>query len=82
MFQNFFSKAKDKMVEKLIDKQLKNVPEDQKQMIKTMVAKDPELFQKIAQEIKEKQKSGMNDMHASMQVMMKYKDQIQRLMQQ
>ncbi|MFT7557945.1 MAG: hypothetical protein ACI83D_000620 [Planctomycetota bacterium] len=79
MLKNFFKSAKSKLVDKLLEKKLKDVPVEQREMIKNMVMKDPELFQKIAKEIEVKKKEGMNEAHASMQVMTKYKDQLQKL---
>jgi adenylate kinase len=79
MFKKMFSKAKNKLVDKLLEKKLKDVPVEQREMIKNMVQKDPELFQKIAKEIEAKKKEGMNETHASMQVMTKYKAELQKL---
>ena len=72
---NFFMK-------KLMEHQLKNVPADQREMIMKMVDKDPELFKKISKEVKEKQKNGVDQFTASTSVMMKYKKEIQKLMQE
>lgn len=69
------------LMKKLMERQLKGVPEDQKQMIMTMIEKDPKLFEKIAKEIKEKTKAGVDQFTASTSVMMKYKTDIQKLMQ-
>lgn len=58
----------------------KGVPEDQIDMVLTMVNKNPELFKKIADEIQLKVKGGQDQMQASMEVMTKYKDEVQRAM--
>jgi len=42
--------------------------------------KKPELFKKIAEEIQEEMKKGKDQMQASMDVMMKYKDEIGKVM--
>ncbi len=76
-----FDKAKNFMMRKLLEKQLANVPADQKELIMTMVEKDPELFQKIAVEMQaELKKNGNNQMSAAMKVLPKYQAQLQVLM--
>jgi len=72
-----FGKIKNFAVKKLIETQLKNVPADQKEMILTMVEKDPALFEKIAKEFQEEmKKNGNNQMAAAMKVLPKYQTQI------
>lgn len=76
-----FGKVKDYAVKKLLDKQLKGVPEDQKQMIMEMVQKDPKLFEKIAKELQEEMKNnGNNQMQAAMKVLPKYQAEIMAIM--
>ena len=48
-----FGKIKNFAIKKLLEKQLKNVPADQREMIMTMVEKDPALFEKIAKDFQE-----------------------------
>ncbi len=73
-----FKKAKNYAVKKLLQSQLKNVPPQQQEMIMMMVEKDPELFNKIAKEIKAEQDKGANQMAAAMKVMPKYRVQIEQ----
>ena len=76
-----FGKVKDYAVKKLLEKQLKGVPEDQKEMIMGMVQKDPKLFEKIAKELQEEMKSnGNNQMQAAMKVLPKYQTEIMACM--
>lgn len=75
-----FGKAKDYLTKKLLEKQLKNVPPEQKEMIMTMMEKDPKLFEKIATEMQAEMKSGKSQMEAAMKVMPKYQAQLQALM--
>jgi hypothetical protein len=70
MFKNFLLK---KMLK------AKGVPEAQVDMVLNMMEKDPELFKKIASEIQEKIKSGMDQTTASMQVMKKYEAELKKL---
>lgn len=76
-----FGKIKNYAMKKLLDKQLKNVPEDQKQMIMEMVEKDPKLFEKIAKEIQEEMKKNGNQQEAAaMKVLPKYQMEILKVM--
>ncbi len=76
-----FGKVKDFAVKKLLEKQLKGVPEDQKQMIMGMVEKNPELFGKIAKELQAEMKvNGNNQMSAAMKVLPKYQKEIMECM--
>ena len=70
MFKNF-------LLKKMLRTQ--GVPEAQIDMVINMMEKDPELFKKIALEIQEKTKSGMDQMTASMQVMKKYENELKKL---
>ena len=68
-------------MKKLLDKQLKDVPEDQKQMIMEMVEKDPKLFEKIAKELQaEMKQNGNNQMSAAAKVLPKYQAEIMQIM--
>ena len=55
------------------------VPEAQIDMVLGMMEKNPGLFKKIAEEIQEKIKGGMDQQSASMQVMAKYQDELKKL---
>ncbi len=76
-----FGKLKNMAMKKLLDSQLKNVPEDQKKMIMELVEKDPELFKKIATELQAEMKAnGSNQMNAAMKVLPKYQKEIMAIM--
>jgi hypothetical protein len=68
------------LMRKMLKSQMKGLPEEQQEMILGAFEKDPKLFKKIADEIKQKTKAGQNEQFASMEVMMKYRSQIQKLM--
>lgn len=70
MFKNFLLK---KML------RLQGVPEAQIDMVINMMEKDPELFKKIAAEVQEKIKKGMDQTAASMEVMQKYQEELKKL---
>lgn len=78
---SMFGKVKNFAVKKLLESQLKNVPEDQKEMIMTLIEKDPSLFEKIAKELQAEMKNnGNNQMNAAMKVLPKYQKEIMAVM--
>jgi len=76
-----FGKVKNFAMKKLLEKQLKDVPEDQRAMIMTMIEKDPALFEKIAKELQAEMKAnGNNQMAAAQKVLPKYQTEIMKIM--
>ncbi|MCC6520713.1 hypothetical protein IT403_01885 [Candidatus Nomurabacteria bacterium] len=73
MFKNFLMK-------KMLKSQLKGMPEAEQDRIINVVIEHPELFEKIGKEIQEKIKGGMDQTMATMRVMEKYKDDLQKVM--
>jgi hypothetical protein len=70
------------MFKKLILKKMlkaQGVPEEHIDMVLNMMEKDPELFKKIASEIQEKVKSGVDQTQAAMDVMKKYEEDLKKL---
>ncbi len=70
MFQNF-------LLKKMLRTQ--GVPEAQIDMFIKMMEKDPELFKKIAEEIKTKMDAGIDQQKASIEVMQKYQEELKKL---
>lgn len=75
-----FDKAKGFMMRKLLEKQLKDAPAEQRELIMTLLEKDPKLFEKIAGEMQAEIKAGKNQMAAAMKVMPKYQAELKALM--
>ncbi len=74
-------KLKNMAMKKLLESQLKNVPADQRELIMTMMEKDPALFEKIAKELQAEMKvNGNNQMAAAMKVLPKYQTEILAIM--
>ena len=68
-------------MKKMLDSQMKNVPEDQKRMIMEMLEKDPALFEKIAKEMQAELKANNNNqMAAAAKVLPKYQKEILAIM--
>jgi hypothetical protein len=75
MFKEFFMK-------KMLERQLKDMPKDQQEMIMNLVQKHPDLFQKIGKEIQHKIKNDKKEqMVATMEVMKKYQKELRDAMQ-
>lgn len=75
-----FGKVKSYATKKLLERQLRNAPPQQRQLIMTIMEKDPELLEKIAKEIQAEVKSGASEASAAMKVMPKYQQQIQKIL--
>ena len=62
---------------------MKDVPEEQREQIMTLVKKDPELFKKIGEEVDRRvKKGGEPQMKATMEVMKKYRVELAALQSQ
>lgn len=70
------------LAKKAMQAKMKDLPKEQQELITTLMEDHPDLMMKIQREIKEKKKDGVDEQTASMQVMMKYKDPIQKIMMQ
>ena len=67
-------------MKKLLERQLKNAPPEQRELIMTLLEKDPKLFEKISTEMQAEIKAGKTQMAAAMKVMPKYQEQLRALM--
>ncbi len=76
-----FGNLKNFAIKKLLDKQLKDAPPEQREMIMALLEKNPQLFEKIAKEMQEElKKNGNNQMAAAMKVLPKYQTEIMSAM--
>lgn len=69
------------MLGKYVKWKMKDVPEAQRELMTSMIEKNPDLFKKIGEEIERRKKGGESEMKASMEVMKKYRTEIAALMQ-
>lgn len=66
---------------KLLERQMKNAPPEQKEMVMALLEKNPAVFEKIANEMQEELKrNGNNQMAAAMKVLPKYQTEIMSAM--
>lgn len=82
MFGNLFSNLKNKALSALMERQMKDLPKEQQELIMNLIKNNPELFQKIAKEVEDLKKKGINEMYAGMQVMKKYQSELAKLVPQ
>ena len=73
MFKDFF-------IKKALESQLKNLPADQKEQVLKAVSENPDLFVKIAKEIQQKIKEGMNQQQAAFTVLKNHQEELRKIM--
>lgn len=66
-------------MKKMLESQLKNIPEEQKEKVLEMVSNNPEFFDKIAEEVKKEIEAGKDQMSATMGVVSRYKEELRKL---
>jgi hypothetical protein len=71
---------KDLLLKKMLKNQLKGVPEAEQEKIISAVEKSPKLFSDIAMEVQALIKTGKDQQSATMEVMMKYQEELKKLM--
>ena len=71
--------VKDFFLSQMLKRQLKKVPEGQRDVIEKMIKNNPAFFEKLAKEINEKKKAGMDETMATMLIMKKYQSEFQKL---
>ena len=75
MFNNF-------LVRRLLESQLKGVPEEQKKMLIGLLEKNPDFFTKLASEIKIEVDKGVDKQSAAMKVMKLHEAELKNLLSQ
>ena len=72
--------VKDFFMKKMLEKQLKDLPTEQREKMISVISANPKFFQKIAEEIKAEEKKGKNQTAATMEVMRKHQGELQKIM--
>lgn len=72
--------VKDKATHAMLEKQMKNLPEDQKAAMMAMIEENPDFFENISKEIEQEIKNGKSQMVAGMSVMRKHQTKMQEMM--
>lgn len=66
-------------MKKMLASKLKAMPQAEQEKIMNMVEKNPDLFLKIAQEVKQKITEGKSEMDAAMEVMRSHESELKAL---
>jgi len=72
MFKEFF-------IKKAIEKQMTGVPKEQQKKMMELITKNPELFQKMAVEIKVEMDNGKDQISAVLSVGKRYQEDLKKL---
>jgi len=76
-----FGNLKNFAMRKLLERQLKDAPPEQKEMITALMEKNPAVFEQIAKEMQEElKKNGNNQMAAATKILPKYQKEIMAAM--
>jgi len=67
-------------MKQLMQRGLRGVPKEQQELLMRMVEKNPELFQQIALEVKEKIDKGTEQQAAVLEVMTEHKEALEKLL--
>ncbi len=73
---------KEFLMKKLLEKHLKDVPQEMQDKIAKVASDNPELITKIMKEVEEEVKSGKDYMSAAKDVAVRYKDELSSLISQ
>jgi len=68
------------LMKRLLKSKMKDVPEEQQDMILSAIEKNPDFFQKVGLEIQTKMKEGKDQMTATMEVMQSHQEELQGFM--
>lgn len=71
---------KDFFLKQALKHKMKDVPEEQRDMLMAAMERNPEFFKKIGDEVKALQKQGQSEMAATMVVMRKHQAEMQKIM--
>lgn len=75
--------VKNYLIKKMAQRQLKNMPKDQQEMIMTLIENNPDLFVKMSKEVEHKiKKEGKDQMLAMMEVGKKYQKELKEALGQ
>lgn len=70
---------KEFLLRKMMDKQMKDVPEADKEKMLGLFMKHPDFFKQIAFEVKAEMDAGKEQMQAVMDVMMRHQQEAERI---
>ena len=73
--------VKDFFMKKMLERQMKDLPPEQRDVMIKVISENPDFFKKIGDEIQNKIKNeGRDQMAATMEVMRKHQSELQKIM--
>lgn len=69
------------LTKQMLNWKLRKLPADQRAQFSDLVAKNPDLFKRIGEEIEKRKKGGESETKAAIEVMKKYRAELAALMQ-
>lgn len=75
-----FNKMKSMAMKAMMARQLKHLPKEMQEKVLSVVEQNPEFFEKMAREIKERTDKGEDKMMASQAVAMQYQQELMQMM--
>jgi L-ribulose-5-phosphate 3-epimerase UlaE len=70
---------KSLIMKKIMNNQLKQVPEDQREMMEKMIEENPDLLLELAKDVQKEMKDGKDQMAALMSVAERNKDRLKKI---
>lgn len=66
-------------MKKLLESKMKDIPEAEREKVFAMFEKDPDFFQKVAEEVQVEMAKGKDQMKAVMEVMQRHQDKLKEI---
>ncbi len=73
---------KEFFIRRMLESQLKHMPQDQREKIVQMFSRNPDFFETLAHELQEELKRGRNQADAIQEIMLRHRDELQHIAQQ
>ena len=70
---------KELLMRKMLERQLKGVPKEEQEKLIALITKNPDFFKKIAEKVKAKTDSGVDQMTATMAVMKEHQHELAKI---
>jgi len=70
---------KDFLMRKMLQNQLKGVPQEEQEKMIALIQKNPTFFQQLAEEIQEKVKRGMGQMEAAKETVLAHQEELKNI---
>ena len=72
-------KMKNFLLRKMLESKMKDIPKEQRDKFIEVVEKNPDFFQKIAEEVQVEMENGKDQTTATMEVIQRYQSELQNI---